>query len=332
MSASAPHGATRIRDLGLTIEGTRLERVCQRFLAECDALGLPFRPRLYLSTEWGVPFGTIAIAIPFYLAHPELERLQLERFGHVEGYAEYDVLRYLRHEMGHVVSYAYRLYEREDFVERYGSITRPYVEDYRPEPFSRAFVRHLPGWYAQKHPDEDWSETFAVWMTPGLDWRREYAGWPVALAKLEHCDQTMRSLRGRPPIVLEDALDLPVSEVDATLDEVYRPLDDESLPPGIEGALKAVFDDLGNDSSAPRGEQSAATFMRALERHLPAEVYRWTGHFPERTHALLRAMERIAQHLDLRVRAGDEARCTIALTALVTALAESWVRHGTYLP
>ena len=77
--------------------------------------------------------------------------------------------------MGHVVNYAYRLYEEEDWVKHFGSITQPYLEAYRPEPFSRRFVRHLPGWYAQKHPDEDWSETFAVWMTPHLDWRREYA-------------------------------------------------------------------------------------------------------------------------------------------------------------
>lgn len=63
-----------------------------------------------------------------------------------------DILRYLRHEMGHVVNYAYRLYDDGAWVERFGAITQPYVEHYRPEPFSRRFVRHLPGWYAQKHP------------------------------------------------------------------------------------------------------------------------------------------------------------------------------------
>src|SRR5262249_59734479 len=95
-----------------------------------------------------------------------------EQTGHLEGVGRVELLRYLRHEMGHVVNYAYQLYEREDWVELFGSMTQPYEEEYRPEPFSRRFVRHLPGWYAQKHPDEDWAETFAVWMTPGLDWRR----------------------------------------------------------------------------------------------------------------------------------------------------------------
>ncbi len=130
-----------------------------------------------------MPFGTVAIAIPFYLARPDLVDLHAERTGHVEGLGRRDLLRYLRHEMGHVVNYAYRLYEREDWVELFGPMTRPYREEYRPEPFSRRYVRHLPGWYAQKHPDEDWAETFAVWLTPGRDWRAEYSGWPEALGE-----------------------------------------------------------------------------------------------------------------------------------------------------
>ncbi len=182
--------STPIRDLGLTIEGTRLEPILAEFEAELAAAALTrVRPRFYLSTEWGVPFGTVAIAIPFYLAHPDLTALHAERVGHVEGFDRADILRYLRHEMGHVVNYAYRLYDDEEWVKQFGSITQPYSEEYRPEPFSRRYVRHLPGWYAQKHPDEDWAETFAVWMTPGLDWRRQYGGWPVAAAKLAYCER-----------------------------------------------------------------------------------------------------------------------------------------------
>ena len=169
-----------IRDLGLRIEGTPLEPVAAAFMKEVDALGMPFRPRLYLSTEWGVPMGTIAIAIPFYLARPDLTEMHSRRTGHLEGQSPTDILRYLRHEMGHVVNYAYLLYEDSVWTATFGAITQPYLEEYRPEPFSRRFVRHLPGWYAQKHPDEDWAETFAVWMTPGRDWKSEYAGWPDA--------------------------------------------------------------------------------------------------------------------------------------------------------
>ena len=127
--------------------------------------------------------------------------------------------------MGHVVNYAYRLFEADEWEALFGPIALPYPEEYRPEPFSRDFVRHLPGWYAQKHPDEDWAETFAVWMTPGLDWRAEYADWPGALAKLDYCDRVMADLIDRDPIVVADDLDEDVSEIDDSIDDYYRALD-----------------------------------------------------------------------------------------------------------
>src|SRR5262249_15667134 len=149
-------------------------------------------------------------------------RLHIERIGHVEGVGRADLLRYLRHEMGHVVNYAYRLYEREDWIKLFGSITQPYIEEYRPEPFSPRFVRHLPGWYPQKHPDEDWAETFAVWMTPESDWRLDYADWPEALAKLEYCERTTKDLADRDPVVTAVELDEDVADLEYTLEHYYQ--------------------------------------------------------------------------------------------------------------
>jgi hypothetical protein len=324
-------GGTRIRDLGLRIEGTRLEPVIERFEREVAELGLPLAPRCYLSSEWGVPFGTIAIAIPFYLAREDLRAIQRERAGYLEGDAEREILRYLRHELGHVVNYAYKLYDDKEWVELFGSITQPYLEEYRPEPFSRRYVRHLPGWYAQKHPDEDWAETFAVWMTPGATWRRDYEGWP-ALEKLEYVDRVVRSLRGRAPLVVNAALDEPVSELGSTLDEFYGGyVRATKLPHGIEGALRAVFDDGGRDA-APTEGGTACKLIESLLAHLPTEVYRWTGHFPEHTRALLHTLARSADRLGLEVRRGDEERAEVAMTTFVTALAMNHVVHGTYLP
>src|SRR5215208_314126 len=246
--------STPIRDLGLTIAGTRLEPILEEVEAERLGAGLTrVRPRFYLSTEWGVPFETVAIAIPFYLAHPDLTAIHAERVGHVEGFDRADILRYLRHEMGHVVNYAYRLYDGEEWVKQFGSITQPDGEEYRPEPFSRRYVRHLPGWYAQKHPDEDWSETFAVWMTPGLDWRSEYGAWPVASAKLAYCSRTMRVLRERDPEVTSSELDEDVGDIEDSLDQYYGRSADSpgDLPPGLDGAIRAIFEDLGSLEDTP---------------------------------------------------------------------------------
>ena len=229
---------TPIQDLGLTIAGTRLEPIIAEFKTELERAGIRrVQPRFYLSTEWGVGTGTVAIGIPFYLARPDLTTLHAERMGHVEGFNRANILRYLRHEMGHVVNYAYHLYEQEDWVKHFGSITQPYLEAYRPEPFSRRFVRHLPGWYAQKHPDEDWSETFAVWMTPNIDWRHEYGAWPEALAKLEYCHHTMLTLANREPLVTADDLDQDVSALSYSIEEYYRQsaTAEHSSPLGLMG-------------------------------------------------------------------------------------------------
>ncbi len=327
-------GPTPIRELGVSLAGSPLAPALAELERELEGRGIRLRPRFYLSTEWGVPFGTIAIAIPFYLARPDLTRLHAERTGFVEGLSGADLLRYLRHEMGHVVNYAYRLYDRPEWVRLFGSMTQPYVEDYRPQPFSRRFVRHLPGWYAQKHPDEDWAETFAVWMTPNLDWRAEYAGWPDALAKLEHCDRTLAELAGREPPAAADDLDAEVSEIATPLDQFYRELehDGEDLPPGLDGALRALFGSL--EAAGPGARDApclpAARLIRGLAGELPAEVYRWTGHFPERTRHLLERLAVAAEALGLVYPAPSERQALLAVTTFVTALAMNHVQRGSY--
>jgi hypothetical protein len=324
------HLASRpIRELGLSIAGTALEPVTAEFLGEVERVGLPVRPRLYLSTEWGVPFGTVAIAIPFYLARPELTALHAERTGFVEGRDRRDLLRYLRHEYGHVVNYAYQLYEREAWVETFGAMTQPYRERYAPKPFSRSFVRHLPGWYAQKHPDEDWAETFAVWMTPGRDWRREYASWKGALAKLRFTDRLVRELRDERPRVVAEDLDEDVGELEVSVEDFYGPAGTGGVSlPGFDGALHTLFEESEEGIAEPR---PAAELLRRLGRELGPLVFRWTGHFPEHTAALLRQMARRAESLGLSYAAAREADVAREATVLVTALAMNHVQTGSYL-
>jgi hypothetical protein len=322
-----------IRDLGLSIAGTPIEPVVREFEGELERAGIRVKPRFYLSTEWGVLTGTIAIAIPFYLAHPELTDRHAAEVGLVEGVGRDELLRYLRHEMGHVVNYAYRLYDDEEWVKLFGPITRPYLEEYHPTPFSRRYVRHLPGWYAQKHPDEDWAETFAVWLTPGRDWRAEYADQPMVLAKLNYCDQKLAELRQLDPLVTAAVLDESVEQIPYSVEQFYRRLDyvPGEFPRGIDGSLRAIFEELGT-TNGESGSRPASQLIRALERPLIENVYRWTGHFPERTRALLRHLEQRADVLEQVCLAEHEAAASLALTTLVTALAMNHVHQGSYQP
>jgi hypothetical protein len=343
---------TQIRDLGLQIEGTRLEPIVERFQKELDAIGFTkLRPHLYLSTEWGVPFQTVSIGIPFYLARPELVAIQAERAVLVEGASDEDILKYLRHEMGHVVNYAYRLYEREDWINAFGSITQPYIEEYRPAPFSRRYVRHLPGWYAQKHPDEDWAETFAVWMTPPIPppgaehasgngqpqmWHEIYANWPTALAKLNLCDRLIAEVRDKEPLVRTQESDEDVADLTYSVDDYYQRLrvGEDELPAGVGGALTAIFEQFGvpENSAADVPRKPAGTLIRKIERELALNVFRWTGHFPERTRPMIRHLGKLADEMKQVYPADRESEVTVALTTLVTALAMNYVHRGTYLP
>lgn len=340
MSSSSFHENLKsvpIRDLGLTISGTFLEPLLTEFEAELVRVGLArLRPHFYLSTEWGVPYGTTSIAIPFYLARPELTALHDEHTGYVEGLSRPDILRYLRHEMGHVVNYAYELYEDENWIKHFGSMTQPYVEEYRPQPFSRRYVTHLPGWYAQKHPDEDWAETFAVWMTPNQDWRAEYADRATALAKLEYCDEVLRRLSREDPRITRTELDEDVGDLTGSIEQFYHhdSTSDERLPHGLDGSLRTIFEEGGllEDRTTTARRLPASKIIRQLSRDLTANVYRWTGHFPERTQRLLRHLISRADELKQVYPEDRETEVAVALTTLVTALAMNHVHRGSYLP
>ena len=306
----------RISELGLQIRGSRIERLVDELYYELAAKGLSFRPPVYLSDEWGCPDGTPLIGVPFYLVDPRLERIEAEMSGGVED--DHEAMRYLRHESGHAVNYAFRLHEREDWRRTFGLFSKPYRDRYRADPFSRAHVRHILGWYAQKHPDEDFAETFAVWLTPGVDWRTEYAGWP-ALAKLEYVDRVMAEIRDlQTEVPVPTADDLPVEAMDYTVAEHYDsaleriPLDDVRQ---FDVDLRRIF---ASQSDAPAG-MPAAVFIQRHYREILLRLAYWTAESPAVVRALIDHLIARAEKLGLRVT-GLEAATLIELTAFGTAV------------
>ena len=177
----------RMCDLDVRIEGGDLEGRIAHLYGELKDSGLRFRPHFWLSDEWFTPDDVPGIAIPFYLAHPRLARLELSQMLEVEGGTPEWCMRILRHETGHAIDHAFLLRRRRRRQQLFGKSSDPYPEYYTPKPYSKSFVLHLDTWYAQSHPDEDFAETFAVWLSPESRWRERYAGWP-ALKKLEYMD------------------------------------------------------------------------------------------------------------------------------------------------
>src|SRR5205823_10561686 len=201
----------RLCDLPVRIPGTQLEQRLKRLYRELRGRSLEFRPHVWLAEEWFTPDGVAGFAIPFYLAHPRLMKLERSQMLEVEGATERECLRILRHEAGHAIDNAFRLHAKRSWTDTFGSYRVPYPEWYQPQPGSQDYVFNLDAWYAQAHPAEDFAETFAVWLKPGSQWRRQYDGWG-AQRKLEYVHHIMTGLVGKSPsrIGRRDVEPLPV--------------------------------------------------------------------------------------------------------------------------
>src|SRR5436309_1043647 len=111
----------RLRDLHLRIKGTPLEERMYRLYDELEARAILMRPHVWLSEEWFTPDGVSGFAIPFYLAHPRLIKLERAQMLEVEGGSEDECMRILRHETGHAISNAFRLHAGREWNDVFGS-------------------------------------------------------------------------------------------------------------------------------------------------------------------------------------------------------------------
>ncbi len=311
----------KIKDLQLHLAHTPLQKHINTLYAELESKGIAFRPQCYLSDQWGCPSGVPVIGIPFYLADPKLHSLEEEFYGGVE--SEQEIMMYLRHEAGHALNYAYQLYDTEEWKKLFGDYGKPYHDDYKAKPFSRKYVIHISGWYAQKHPDEDFAETFAVWLTPGSDWQRRYQGWG-ALKKLVYVDETLQRVGQLPAPVTLDARDADVSEMEETVLDHYkqRKLEEKidlQLTEQFDAYLLHLFERAG---SAPI---DAETLLRAETQSLLQAVTRYSGVGRPVVKALLDHMiERVvALHLTIHIQKTREY--LTQLTALLTTLAMNFL-------
>jgi putative zinc-binding metallo-peptidase len=315
----------RIRDLKLKISGTELESRIQNFYRELEHKEIAFKPICYLGEEWFCPEGCATIAIPFYLAHPRLKKLEEKMMLEVEGGTETWCMRLLRHEMGHVLNHTFLLEKDRTWQKLFGSPSLEYSESFRARPYSKRFVRHLEGWYAQSHPEEDFAETVAIWLTPGLDWRRQYQGWK-ALAKLEYVDQLLRKLARKTPLVFSKTKMSEASRLKSRLEAYYkrrRRLYAQDFPDFFDADLKKLFAD---PSTAPNSERAAA-FLRRSRRMILNAVSTWTGEPKITLNRLLRALTERCADLDLRLRAESAG---IETSAYLATLASHYRLTGNF--
>lgn len=315
----------RLCDLGLTIDGELLNRQIQRLYDELEAKQIRFRPHFWLSDEWFCPDGVPGIAIPFYLAHPRLARLERTYMLEVEGGTPEWCMRLLRHETGHAIENAYLLRRRSRRQELFGKSSEPYPDHYTPNPYSRSFVQYLEVWYAQSHPDEDFAETFAVWLDPSSLWRRRYAGWP-AMKKLQYIEEVMKELAAMPPNVTSRRRIDPLERLNKTLREHYlqkRAHYDVDHAKAYDMWLLRLF------SAKPRrpGGMGAAEFLARIRGEVRRTVALWTGQYQYTIDQVIEDMIERCRTLNLRVATPlDQAK--LGFTVLLTRQSMNYLHSG----
>lgn len=305
----------RLCDLPLRIEGTPLEERVARLCAELEERGLRFRPHVWLSEEWFSPDGVPGFAIPFYLAHPRLMKLERKQMLEVEGGADKECMRIMRHETAHALDNAYLFRRRKSWRDLFGPFALKYPDSYMPDPTSRDYVLHLGAWYAQAHPAEDFAETFAVWLaSPRAVWRRRYLGW-FALKKLEYVHRLMEEAAAKPMKNSARRHVEPLGDIKKTLRDHYRRKRAHyayTWPSTFDRDLNRIF------SSEPRhaARPTAVKYLRGIRRELIQRVAEGTGvHYYTIDQLLLKMIER-CKHLRLRVTGRQDHVKQLVLVAL----------------
>ena len=299
----------RLCDLGLRLENSPIAARIRQLYRELDARNLALKPHVWFSDDWFSPDGVPGIAIPFYMAHPRLARLERSMMYEVEGGNKDWCMKILRHEAGHALDTAYRIHRRQKYREVFGKYSAPYPSTYRPKPFSKDYVLHLEPWYAQSHPAEDFAETFAVWLAPRSRWRSVYEHWP-ALQKLEYVHTVMQNLAGASPAVYTRRHIDPLKAIKITLGEHYarrRSWYGFGQPTRFDEDLKRLF--------APDCQEGlrrmAATYLQRERQDLTRRVASLTGEYEYNVRQVLREMIERCREMNLRMPATLKAQRTL---------------------
>jgi hypothetical protein len=302
----------RLCDLGLSIEDSPLVARIEELYAELRERRLRIRPHFWLAHEWFAPDGVPGFAIPFFLAHPRLMRLEARQMLEVEGGSKTWCMQLLRHETGHTVETAYRLNRRARWRQAFGKSSKPYPDSYIPKPFSQRYVLHLDGWYAQSHPSEDFAETFAVWLRPSSAWRKRYKDWP-ALKKLQYTDELMGELAGKTPAVRNRERSNTLAEQKQTLGEFYAERKARyatNYPDFFDRDLRRVFP----NGPERKGGLHAATVLRRVAPAVRRQVAAYTGQHAYAVDQLMKDLTARCRELGLRVhRPPDDIKLDVAI-------------------
>ncbi|MCH7590870.1 putative zinc-binding metallopeptidase [PVC group bacterium] len=307
----------RFCDLPVSLEHSMVVPYVEVFTMELELKGIRFRPAVYLADEWLCPEGVPAIGIPFYLCHSRLRALERQMMLEVEGESQEEFLKLMRHEMGHAISYAYKFQNKPKWRKLFGQPSKEFSDYYKFKKYSRNYVSNIEEGYAQSHPDEDFAESFAVWMNPKINWRVRYKNWRV-INKLEYVDTLMRKVKDREPLVESQTRYFNVKRLKSKLITHYKKrkkMYAQESPEFFDKELLVLF---SRDVSPPPNK--AYRYLQKNRKELISIVQKWTGQHKYVIDHLVRRLTRRSKEMSLYCRSEEtqtKSMCIGCLTALV---------------
>ncbi len=315
----------RFCDLKLKIQGSRIEPLVEQLYDELAEKGLRFEPHIWISEDWFSADGIPGIAVPFFVVHERLARLERKLILEVEGYNQRDCMKLLRHEAGHAIDNAFRLRKSRKRQNLFGLSSTPYPEAYSPKAYSRKYVVHLNSWYAQSHPDEDWAETFAVWLNPKSNWRKRYRNWP-ALKKLQLVDQMMQEIEGKKPPVRKKEKPGLIDKSRKKLKTYYNHKK-EYLGLDEPFYLDPLLVRLFSTAAEFKKNKRAATFIRQERKLIAGMVARWTGQYKYTIDLMLSEVIQSCKEKKLHLTK-SEKETRLDLVGMLTAQTLNYISSG----
>jgi hypothetical protein len=304
----------QICKLNLTIKGTMIEEAIKLLYKELDERNIQFKPPCFLTDEWFSPEGIPAIGIPFYLTHPRLIQLERKMMLKVEGETKKWCMKLLRHETGHAINHAYKLHRKTRWRELFGSahLKQYSPSNYSVHPYSKRYVIHLDNHYAQAHPEEDFAETFAVWLNPESNWQVKYRGWP-ALKKLNYVNRLIRNIAQQNPLVTSSKRPFSASRMRSTLASYYK-RKKKSLakdsPDYYDEALMKLF--INRNSTIEK--QKASQFLSLHKDKIINTVSQWSGIRKYKIAEVLKKLIRRSKEMQLYTTSDDTMNITVFIT------------------
>lgn len=304
---------TKVKDLELDIEES-MKPYFDILKKELKSKNINLWPDFYFGNEWGCVDKTISICIPFYFANEELKSIKGSTITQEE------LTKILRHETGHAFNYAYKLWKRKDWKEIFGNFNKKYPKNYinQVNPWSRDYVKYMhyveDPHYAQRHPDEDWAETFAVWLDPASRWQRRYKNWPIALQKLNYVDRLTKDITETEPINLKKKREGKYNSIEDTVSELWGLGEEE------DGKIQEYIKDM--NELFTKDKKKIIPAYHLIERYaeqLSEQVSSWIlGSNKHSVRKCLRQWENICRNEELGYSPGDEEKKLIELSTLLT--------------